>query len=210
MKRGDQEPVVIVIDDDELVRGAISDLLRSVGLQAKLFASVPDFLKWKLPDAPSCLVLDVRLPGLSGLDFQSELNKENLPLPIVFMTAHGDIPMSIRAIKGGAVDFLTKPFRDQDMLDAVQAGLEQDRKRRKTADVTLQLRSAFDSLTPREQEIMKLVTAGLMNKQIAGETGVSVVTVKFHRGNVMRKMGAKSVAELVRMADALGVRKTGT
>jgi FixJ family two-component response regulator len=210
MKRGDQEPVVIVIDDDELVRGAISDLLRSVGLQAKLFASVPDFLKWKLPDVPSCLVLDVRLPGLSGLDFQSELNKENLPLPIVFMTAHGDIPMSIRAIKGGAVDFLTKPFRDQDMLDAVQAGLEQDRKRRKTADVTLQLRSAFDSLTPREQEIMKLVTAGLMNKQIAGEIGVSVVTVKFHRGNVMRKMGAKSVAELVRMADALGVRKTGT
>ena len=210
MKRGDQEPVVIVIDDDELVRGAISDLLRSVGLQAKLFASVPDFLKWKLPDVPSCLVLDVRLPGLSGLDFQSELNKENLPLPIVFMTAHGDIPMSIRAIKGGAVDFLTKPFRDQDMLDAVQAGLEQDRKRRKTANVTLQLRSTFDSLTPREQEIMKLVTAGLMNKQIAGETGVSVVTVKFHRGNVMRKMGAKSVAELVRMADALGVRKTGT
>ena len=210
MKRGDHEPVVIVIDDDELVRGAISDLLRSVGLQAKLFASVPDFLKWKLPDAPSCLVLDVRLPGLSGLDFQSELNKENLPLPIVFMTGHGDIPMSVRAIKGGAVDFLTKPFRDQDMLDAVQAGLEQDRKRRKTANVTLQLRSTFDLLTPREQEIMKLVTAGLMNKQIAGETGVSVVTVKFHRGNVMRKMGAKSVAELVRMADALGVRRTGT
>jgi FixJ family two-component response regulator len=210
MKRGDHEPVVIVIDDDELVRGAISDLLRSVGLQAKLFASVPDFLKWKLPDAPSCLVLDVRLPGLSGLDFQTELNKENLPLPIVFMTGHGDIPMSVRAIKGGAVDFLTKPFRDQDMLDAVQAGLEQDRKRRKTANVTLQLRSTFDSLTPREQEIMKLVTAGLMNKQIAGETGVSVVTVKFHRGNVMRKMGAKSVAELVRMADALGVRRTGT
>ena len=210
MKRGDHEPVVIVIDDDELVRGAISDLLRSVGLQAKLFASVPDFLKWKLPDAPSCLVLDVRLPGLSGLDFQSELNKEHLPLPIVFMTGHGDIPMSVRAIKGGAVDFLTKPFRDQDMLDAVQAGLEQDRKRRKTANVTLQLRSTFNSLTPREQEIMKLVTAGLMNKQIAGETGVSVVTVKFHRGNVMRKMGAKSVAELVRMADALGVRRTGT
>jgi FixJ family two-component response regulator len=210
MKRVDHEPVVIVIDDDELVRGAISDLLRSVGLQAKLFASVPDFLKWKLPDAPSCLVLDVRLPGLSGLDFQTELNKENLPLPIVFMTGHGDIPMSVRAIKGGAVDFLTKPFRDQDMLDAVQAGLEQDRKRRKTANVTLQLRSTFDSLTPREQEIMKLVTAGLMNKQIAGETGVSVVTVKFHRGNVMRKMGAKSVAELVRMADALGVRRTGT
>ena len=207
-KRGDQQPVVIVIDDDDLVREAVSDLLRSVGLQTKLFASVPDFLKWKLPDAPSCLVLDVRLPGLSGLDFQSELNKGHAQMPIVFMTGHGDIPMSVRAMKGGAVDFLAKPFRDQDMIDAVQAGLEQDRARRKTANVTVQLRSAFDSLTDREQEIMKLVTAGLMNKQIAGEFGVSVVTVKFHRGNLMRKMGAKSVAELVRMADALGVRRT--
>jgi FixJ family two-component response regulator len=209
-KRGDQQPVVIVIDDDDLVREAVSDLLRSVGLQTKLFASIPDFLKWKLPDAPSCLVLDVRLPDLSGLDFQSELNKRRVQMPIVFMTGHGDIPMSVRAMKGGAVDFLAKPFRDQDMIDAVQAGLEQDRARRNTANVTVQLKSAFDSLTSREQEIMKLVTAGLMNKQIAGELGVSVVTIKFHRGNVMRKMGAKSIAELVRMADALGVRRTGT
>ena len=207
-KRDDQQPVVVVIDDDELVREAVSDLLRSVGLQTKRFASVTDFLKWKLPDAPSCLVLDVRLPGLSGLDFQTELIKGHVQIPIVFMTGHGDIPMSVRAIKGGAVDFLAKPFRDQDMLDAVQTGLEQDRARRKTANVTVQLRSAFDLLTPREQEIMKLVTEGMMNKQIAGEIGVSEVTVKFHRGNVMRKMGAKSVAELVRMADALGRRQT--
>ena len=145
MNRGDQQPVVIVIDDDQLVREAVSDLLRSVGLQTKMFASVPDFLKWKLPDAPSCLVLDVRLPGLSGLDFQSELNKERARIPIVFMTGHGDIPMSVRAMKGGAVDFLSKPFRDQDMIDAVQAGLEQDRGRRKTVNVTVQLKSAFDS-----------------------------------------------------------------
>jgi FixJ family two-component response regulator len=207
-KRDDQQPVVIVIDDDELVREAVSDLLRSVGLQTKRFASVTDFLKWNLPDAPSCLVLDVRLPGLSGLDFQSELNKGHVQIPIVFMTGHGDIPMSVRAIKSGAVDFLAKPFRDQDMLDAVQTGLEQDRARRKTANVTVQLRSAFDSLTRREQEIMKLVTEGMMNKQIAGEIGVSEVTIKFHRGNVMRKMGAKSVVELVRMADALGLRQT--
>ena len=147
-KRDDQQPVVVVIDDDELVREAVSDLLRSVGLQTKRFASVTDFLKWKLPDAPSCLVLDVRLPGLSGLDFQTELIKGHVQIPIVFMTGHGDIPMSVRAIKGGAVDFLAKPFRDQDMLDAVQTGLEQDRARRKTANVTVQLRSAFDSLTP--------------------------------------------------------------
>ena len=209
-KRDDQQPVVIVIDDDELVREAVSDLLRSIGLQTKLFASVSEFLKWKLPDSPSCLVLDVRLPGVSGLDFQSELNKRSVQIPIVFMTAHGDIPMSVRAIKGGAVDFLAKPFRDQDMLDAVQSGLAQDRARRKLARVTVQLRSAFDSLTPREQEIMKLVTAGMMNKQIAGEIGVSEVTVKFHRGNVMRKMGTTSLAELVRMADALGLRQGGT
>jgi FixJ family two-component response regulator len=209
-KSGDKQPIVVVIDDNELVREAVSDLFRSIGIQTKLFASVPDFLKWKVPDAPSCLVLDVRLPGLSGLDFQSELNKGHVQIPIVFMTGHGDIPMSVRAIKGGAVDFLAKPFRDQDMLDAVQAGLEQDRARRKIANVTVQLRSAFDSLTPREQEIMKLVTAGLMNKQIAGEIGVSEVTVKFHRGNVMRKMGATSLAELVRMAEKLGLRQTGT
>jgi FixJ family two-component response regulator len=202
------QALAIVIDDDALVREGVSDLLRSVGIQTKLFASVPEFLKWTRPDTPSCLVLDVRLPGISGLDFQSELNKGHVPLPIVFMTAHGDIPMSVRAMKAGAVDFLAKPFRDQDMLDAVQAGLEQDRARRENTSVTVQLRSAYDSLTPREQEIMKFVTDGLMNKQIASEIGVSEVTIKFHRGNLMRKMGAKTVAELVRMADALGIRKS--
>ncbi len=207
-KRHSPQSLVIVIDDDALVREAISDLLRSVGLQTKVFASVPEFLEWKLPDGPSCLVLDVRMPGLSGLDLQSELNKAHVHIPIVFVTGHGDIPMTVRAMKGGAVDFLAKPFRDQDMLDAVQAGLERDKLRRKSEINTAKLRSAFDSLTPRESEIMKLVTAGRMNKQIAGEIGVSEVTVKFHRGNIMRKMGAKSVAELVRMAEALGMLRT--
>jgi FixJ family two-component response regulator len=206
-KHDDQQPIVVVVDDDDLVREAVANLLRSVGLQTKLFASVPEFLQWTPPDSPSCLVLDVRLPGLSGLDLQSELNKANIQIPIVFMSGHGDIPMSVRAMKGGAVDFLVKPFRDQDMLDAVQTSLERDRQRRKGASHSAKLKSTFDSLTPREQQIMELVTAGLVNKQIAGEIGVSEVTVKFHRGNVMRKMGAKSVAELVRMADALGVRR---
>ena len=204
----EHQPHVIVIDDDALVRDAVAVLLRSVGLQTKQFASVPEFLKWKLPDGPSCLVLDVRLPGLSGLDFQSELNKANVQTPIVFMTGHGDIPMSVRAMKGGAVDFLSKPFRDQEMLDAVQVGLERDRKRRQSAGDNLQLKIAFGSLTAREQEIMGFVAAGLLNKQIAAEIGVSEVTVKFHRGNVMRKMGAKSVAEIVRMADTLCVRRS--
>jgi FixJ family two-component response regulator len=153
------------------------------------------------------MVLDVRLPGLSGLDFQSELAKADIKIPIVFMTGHGDIPMTVRAMKAGAVEFLPKPFRDQDMLDAVQAGLDQDRDRRKRAGDTSKLKAKFDTLTPREREIMAFVTAGLMNKQIAGEIGVSEVTVKLHRGNVMRKMGAKSLAELVRMADALGIRR---
>ena len=207
-KRQEEQPIVIVIDDDDLVREAVCDLLRSIGLPTKPFASVPEFLESKLPDGPSCLVLDVRLPGLSGLDFQSELNKSNIQIPIVFMTGHGDIPMTVRAMKGGAVDFLSKPFRDQEMLDAVQTAIENDRKRRQGASINLKLRSAFDSLTSREQEIMGFVTAGLMNKQIANEIGVSEVTVKFHRGNLMRKMGAKSIAELVRMAEALGIRRT--
>jgi FixJ family two-component response regulator len=206
--RGEQ-PVVVVIDDDELVREAVSDLLRTVGLQSKLFASVADFMKWKRPDAPCCLVLDVRLPGLSGLDFQAELNRGNTQIPIVFMTAHGDIPMSVRAMKGGAIDFLSKPFRDQDMIDAVQAGLEEARKRRAGTDATQHVKSAYDALTAREKEIMNFVAAGLMNKQIAGKLEVSVVTVKFHRANVMRKVGAKSVADLVRMVDALGASRPG-
>jgi FixJ family two-component response regulator len=206
-KPAEPQAVVIIIDDDGDVRDAVSNLLRSVGLQTKLFASVADFLQWNGPDLPSCLVLDVRLPGLSGLDFQSELSKSNIQTPVVFMTGHGDIPMTVRAMKGGAVDFLAKPFRDQDMIDAVQAGLDRDRRRRKNISDTSRLKSAYDELTPREQEIMAVVAEGLMNKQIAGKIGVSEVTVKFHRGNVMRKMGAKSVAELVRMADALGLRR---
>jgi len=200
-------PTVFIIDDDASLRTALSSLFRSVGLQVKALASAPEFLQMRLPEGPTCLVLDVRLPGLSGLDFQAELNKANIQIPIIFMTGHGDIPMTVQAMKAGAVEFLPKPFRDQDMLDAVQVGLEQDRKRRKSASDTSKLKSNFDSLTPREQEIMAFVTAGLMNKQIAGEIGVSEITVKVHRGNVMRKMDAKSLAELVRMADALGIRR---
>jgi FixJ family two-component response regulator len=202
----EQQQVVFVVDDDSGLREALSSLFRSVGLQVKTYASATEFLQSKLPDKPSCMVLDVRLPGLSGLDFQAELAKANIRIPIVFMTGHGDIPMTVRAMKAGAVEFLPKPFRDQDMLDAVQAGLEIDRDRRRHAADLSKLRVSFETLTPREQEIMGLVTAGLMNKQIAGEIGVSEVTVKLHRGNVMRKMEAKSLAELVRMADALGVR----
>jgi FixJ family two-component response regulator len=200
-------PVVVVIDDDAPLREALSSLFRSVGLQVRTFGSAQEFLQSGAPDGPSCLVLDVRLPGLSGLDFQAELAKANIHIPIVFMTGHGDIPMTVRAMKAGAVEFLPKPFRDQDMLDAVQIGLEQDRNRRKSAGDISKLKAAFDALTPREQEIMGFVTAGLMNKQIAGELKVSEITVKVHRGNVMRKMNAKSLAELVRMADALGVRR---
>jgi FixJ family two-component response regulator len=203
----EQKPVVFVIDDDLGVREGLITLFRSVGLQAKAFASATEFLQSKLPDAPSCMVLDVRLPGLSGLDFQTELARTSVHIPIVFMTGHGDIPMTVRAMKAGAVEFLPKPFRDQDMLDAVQTGLQQSRDRRTRQSGASKLKTNFELLTAREQEIMKLVTAGLMNKQIAGEVGISEVTVKLHRGNVMRKMGAKSLAELVRMADALGLRK---
>ena len=179
-------------------------------MQVKSFASAPEFLQGKLPDVPSCLVLDVRLPGLSGLDFQSELAKANIDIPIVFMTGHGDIPMTVRAMKAGAIEFLPKPFRDQDMLDAVQIGLERDRDRRMSAGSAAKLKASFETLTAREQEIMGFVTSGLMNKQIAGQIGVSEITVKVHRGSVMRKMGAKSLAELVRMADALGIRRQPT
>jgi FixJ family two-component response regulator len=205
--RVEQQPTVIIIDDDDAVREALSSLFRSVGLQVKLFASAPEFLQGKLSDGPSCMVLDVRLPGLSGLDFQTELARRNIQIPIVFMTGHGDIPMSVRAMKAGAVEFLPKPFRDQDMLDAVQTGLDQDRNWRKNAGDMTKLKASFNSLTAREKEILALVTAGLMNKQIATEIGVSEITVKVHRGNVMHKMGAKSLAHLVRMADALGVRR---
>jgi FixJ family two-component response regulator len=204
----DAQSVVYVIDDDQAVRDALSSLFRSVGLQVKTFAAAPEFLKSKPADVPSCLVLDIRLPGQSGLEFQAELAKANIHVPIIFITGHGDIPMTVRAMKAGAVEFLTKPFRDQDLLDAVQLGLDRDRIRRDRAAADSKLRGRFEELTAREQEVMAFVTSGLMNKQIAAEIGLSEITVKVHRGSVMRKMGAKSLAELVRMADILGVRHT--
>jgi FixJ family two-component response regulator len=200
-----QEPTVLIVDDDKSLREALRNLFDSVGLKVELFGSAAEFLHRKLPDAPSCLVLDVRLPGLSGLDFQSELAKANIFIPIVIMTGHGDIPMSVRAMKAGAVDFLTKPFRDQDMLDAVARAIERDRVRREGDKAVSDVRGRFASLTPREQEVMASVTAGMMNKQIAGALGVSEITVKIHRGNIMRKMAAKSLADLVKMAQSLGV-----
>jgi FixJ family two-component response regulator len=206
-KHSKNHPLVAIVDDDRLVREGVADLLHSIGLQTKQFTSVSEFLEWKSRDDACCLVLDVRLPGVSGLDFQSELNKSNVQIPIVFMTGHADVPMTVRAMKGGAVDFLSKPFRDQDMLDAVQTAIEHDRKRRQSVTSTSKLKSAFDSLTSREREIMGFITTGLMNKQIANEIGVSEATVKFHRGNLMQKMGVKSVAELVRMAEALGISR---
>jgi FixJ family two-component response regulator len=204
----DTSPVVFVVDDDPAVREALSSLFRSVGMRVELFASAAEFLRAALPETDCCLVLDVRLPGLSGLDFQAQLAKASINVPIVFMTGHGDIPMTVRAMKAGAVEFLTKPFRDQDMLDAVQLAFARDHARRESEKATSGLRASFETLTAREQEIMALVAAGLMNKQIAAEIGVSEITVKFHRGNVTRKMGARSVADLVRMADMLGVRRS--
>jgi FixJ family two-component response regulator len=176
-------------------------------LQAEVFASAAEFIRTKLADVPSCLVLDVRLPGLSGLDFQTELAEADIKVPIVFMTGHGDIPMTVKAMKAGAIEFLAKPFRDQDMLDAVRLGLERDRARREGERGIADMRARFATLTPREQEVMAFVTAGLMNKQIAGEMQLAEITVKLHRGSVMRKMGAKSLADLVRMADLVGIRK---
>jgi FixJ family two-component response regulator len=204
----DQQPVVFVIDDDESVRGALARLLRSVGLQTEVFGSAAEFLQSKLPDVPSCLVLDVRLPGQSGLDFQAELAKANIRIPIIFISGHGDIPMTVRAMKGGAVDFLAKPFRDQDMLDAVATAIDRDRERRDSEKLTAGLKTIFESMTPREQEVMMLVSSGLMNKQVAAQMGLAEITVKIHRGHVMKKMGARSLADLVRMADLLGVRRT--
>jgi FixJ family two-component response regulator len=201
------EQTVFVIDDDPSMRQALTSLFRSVGLQVEASGSVGDFLQRQLPNAVSCLVLDIRLPGVSGLDFQGQLAQANIGMPIIFMTGHGDIPMSVRAMKAGAVDFLTKPFRDQDMLDAVTRALAGDRKRRDDEKTASDLRQLFESLTPREREVTVLVTAGLMNKQIAAELGLSEITVKIHRGHMMRKMGARSLADLVRMAEALGIRR---
>ena len=200
------QSIVFVIDDDASLGASVSSLLRSVGLQARVFASTSEFLQEKRPNVPSCMVLDVRLPGVSGIDFQADLSKRNIHIPIVFMTGHGDIPMTVRAMKAGAVEFLTKPFRDQDLLDAVQLALERDLSRIESEKASSGLKSKFETLTPREREIMALVASGLMNKQVAGKVGLSEITVKVHRGRVMQKMGAKTLADLVRIAEALGIR----
>jgi len=198
-------PVVFIIDDDAPLRDALSSLLRSVGMQAVAYGATPEFLRHPLPDAPCCLLLDVRLQGSSGLDFQDELQRRDIALPIVFMTGHGDIPMSVRAMKAGAIDFLPKPFREQDLLDAVAAALARDTERRASVEAASALSARFATLTPREREIMGLAASGLMNKQIAGTVGTSEITVKIHRANAMRKMQAKTFADLVRMAEALGL-----
>ena len=201
------ERVVFVIDDDVAMRETLSSLFRSVGLRVELFGSAREFAQIKMPDAASCLVVDIRLPGISGLDFQAELARADIRIPIIFMTGHGDIPMSVQAMKAGAVDFLTKPFRDQEMLDAVVKALERDQKRIDSQKVIANLRVRFDSLTSREREVIAFVVDGLMNKQIAAELGVSEITVKVHRVNMMRKMKARSVIDLVGMADLLGIRR---
>jgi FixJ family two-component response regulator len=202
------EPIIFIVEDDESLREALESLFRSVGLKVEMFSSAAELLRSTFPDVESCLVLDVRLPGLSGLDLQAELVKANIHIPIIFMTGHGDIPMSVQAMKAGAVDFLPKPFRDQDMLDAVAMALERDRQQRRAANQLSDLRACFETLTQREREVMGLVAAGLMNKQIAGELGISEITVKIHRGQVMRKMGARSLADLVRMAEVLRSHST--
>jgi RNA polymerase sigma factor (sigma-70 family) len=196
---------VIVVDDDAAIREALESLLRSVGLQVQLHGSVREFLASERPNSPSCLVLDVRLPGQSGLDLQDELAKANNHLPIIFITGHGDIPMSVRAMKAGAAEFLTKPFRDQDLLDAVRLATERDRVRRDKDMIVARIRQRFDTLTARERQVMALVVAGRPNKQIAANIGISEITVKVHRGQAMRKMEARSLADLVRMAGELGL-----
>jgi FixJ family two-component response regulator len=202
------ERIVFVIDDDVAMRETLSSLFRSVGLRVELFGSAREFARIKIPETASCLVLDIRLPGVSGLDFQAELAGADIRIPIIFMTGHGDIPMSVKAMKAGAIDFLTKPFRDQDMLDAVVKALERDQKRRDSEKVISELRVRFDSLTPREREVMAMVVDGLLNKQIAGKLGVAEITVKVHRINMMRKMKARSAINLVGMADLLGIRRS--
>jgi FixJ family two-component response regulator len=200
-----EEPVVFVIDDDALVRDAIEDLLQSVGVQVRLFASPGEFFKTRRPDAPGCLVLDVRLPEQSGLDFQKALLGTDMELPIVFITGYGDIPMTVRAMKSGAVEFLTKPFRDQDLIDAIQTAIARDRARRADARLLVELRRRFGALTPREQDVMRQVVTGRLNKQVAGDLNLSEARVKALRAQIMRKMQAETLPELVRIADRLGV-----
>ncbi len=201
-------PCIYVVDDDQSVREALGGLFRSVGYRVQLFGSTAEFMKVQPVNTGCCLVLDVRLPGVSGLELQNHLNREEIHIPIIFMTGHGDIPMSVRAMKAGAIDFLSKPFRDQDMLDAVAHALDTDRKRRYADQSVSAVRAAFESLTAREREVMQLVTSGLMNKQVAGKLDLSEITVKIHRGNVMKKMAAQSLADLVRMAELLGLGST--
>jgi len=201
----EEQPVVFVIDDDAAVREGVEDLLRSVGVEVRSFRATRDFMRSERPDAPGCLVLDVRLPGLSGLEFQRELGKSGIHLPVIFLTGHADIPMSVGAMKSGAIEFLTKPFREQELLDAIQLGIERDRARRHDVAAVAELRKRFEALTAREREVMGHVVTGRLNKQIAADLEVSEMTVKIHRGQVMQKMRARSLVELVRMADRLGI-----
>jgi FixJ family two-component response regulator len=203
--RQERDPVVFIIDDDANVRDGLSALLESVGIRCEIFSSANEFLQLKNADEVSCLLLDIRLPGTGGLDFQDQLAKANIQIPIIFITGYGDIPMSVKAIKAGAIEFLTKPLREQDVLDAVHLALERASQQREQYKAQTALRASFETLTAREREVMTLVVAGLMNKQIAAKLGIGAVTVKVHRHNLMAKLGARSVAELVRMAKALGL-----